>query len=334
MQRRGDIPVREPDPRILAVALARAGEVLDRDVEGFEWRTIERLERWGSNVFRVQAARPGAEPVVAYYKALAHNLREPLFRYSQPVTHDAVERVARQTERLTERSRGEPVVASRVLAVDPEALTIVTLEVPGQPLSNKMLLPRRGVRSELTEVFRRIGRALYLVDQCTEPGEIDPITAQGLLSDLVAYRIQRFVRRWPRRRDREFLEHIDTLVTEIRTCDDFVFAHGDMRFGNVLVAGDAVGLIDLNCIPRPRGWDLGMITAHLRTASLRSGWGRRELEAALLDGYGDPEVTTWLGFRLAEIDRLAFNATRPGRPRHGTMVGRAQRQLERTFLTL
>jgi Ser/Thr protein kinase RdoA (MazF antagonist) len=272
--------------------------------------------------------------IVAYYKVYVSELPEPTVRFAQPKSAPDVTRAVAQAERLVERTGGEPLATAHVLAADPHSLTIVTLEIPGVPLAEKMLLPRRRVAHGLTDVFRAVGRSAFLIDQCTEPGEIEPSQARRAVSDLVTYRVERFLRRWPHTRDRAFDHRLSSLIAEVEADNDFVFAHGDMRFANILVAGDTVGLIDLGWVPRPRGWDLGMTAAQLESASYRSGWGRAELLEALIDGYGTAEVVTSPGFRLAQVDRLAFNATRPGRPRRGAMVGRAQRKLEATFLAL
>jgi hypothetical protein len=235
-------------------------------------------------------------------------------------------------ERLQVSALPEHQVAlPTILAVDPDTLTSVVLAIPGTPLTRAMLVPRWPAVVRLMSQFAMVGRCARLTEGCTRPGEALTSESGEAVEKAVNAGLDALVSHLPERRIRAIRAHADRLMRDADAADDPVYAHCDLNFSNVFVHRDGVGIIDFGWEPRPRGWDVGMFIASLRTASVRLGWGRGRLEAAALRGYGVVDAAALPGFHLGYLEQLVLRAIRPGSNRAGTSVARALERLNREY---
>jgi Phosphotransferase enzyme family len=320
-----------PDAEVLRRAGERLVGLRGVDVAGTRWHTTTWQERPDSVVFRLELQPRVGAPIVAYYKSETPNV--PGRRFNPfGVSRASVERSPILMERLQASTPpGYQLVLPTILAVDPDTLTSVVLEVPGTPLARGMLVPRLPVGARLMTQFAVVGRGARLTESCTRPGEALISESGDAVEKLVDAGLDALASRISERRIRVLRTHANRLMRDADAADDPVYAHCDLNFSNVFVSRDGVGIIDFGWEPRPRGWDVGMFIASLRTASVRLGWGRGRLEAAALRGYGVADAAALSGFQLGYLVQLVLRAIRPGSDRAGTSVARALGRLDREY---
>jgi tRNA A-37 threonylcarbamoyl transferase component Bud32 len=261
--------------------------------------------------------------VFAYYKV-----------YDERHGSKAATRLARSAEltnALALLCEGEGITVPRVLAVRPEASTIVTSGVPGRPLGSMVNHSlTRGRRRSASDVYRKIGRAVHLIETATLPDEPVSDLAQWDGTDEALTTARGFLPpvewRWLRAQLVESYE-------AARADAEGMFAHGDLGGGNVLLSADGIGLVDFQWQVRWKGYDLATVACRsFHHPAVTERWGSALIHA-LLEGYGDHGVTSSPAWRFYTLRRtLRFAVKRPTRWAHGRRTSRARQQLREQAL--
>jgi tRNA A-37 threonylcarbamoyl transferase component Bud32 len=243
---------------------------------------------------------------------------------------DQLSRSPDLTERLHRRAVPRGIRPARVLAVDPDGLTLITERVPGTALGNSLhqAITPRGRASALS-IAERIGRSVRLIEsvageeEIEEPKlslpvveeQIDAARDMNVLSDDESARLMVVMR---------------GLYREARTGDGVVYTHGDLTRTNVLRTDEGIALIDFSWRPQLRSYDLAKFAVLLESVPFRRpAWTASLIERAV-EGYGDSEDSGSPGWRFVRLQqrlRVAMRLQRPSSRRRRSHRRIAQRAL-------
>jgi hypothetical protein len=304
----------EPDPALLARALFRLGELhgVD-DLSLLRWVVERRMERPRSTVFSLRAVSSDGTSIGAFYKVV-HRLSRagvgPDGAWTESL-RDGMARSQELTDRFVALAAAEGLGAPQVLAVDPGSLTVVSLAVPGRPLGKawrRALTP--GGRARALNIYRRIGRAVRLVEQCSPA---------GLEEDRRSlWRVFDYYQDWaPDVLPRPELDALHRRMEElydqaISVSNAVIYAHGDLSPGNVLISGSELNLLDLQWPLRFRGYDLANLVYRMENEGgpRFPGW-TVALKEGLLEGYGDPNIESQPSWQFTRLQWLLKLTVRP-----------------------
>jgi Phosphotransferase enzyme family len=299
----GRAPSGAPDPRILEETLQ--GVV---DLHGHGERDQLRLivgrpvERRRSTLFPLRI-NSSSGSVSAIYKICRPRTKPEL-------TRDALVRSRQLTSSLAALGKDEAILPAPVLAVDPGKLTIVTLMLPGRPLD-------RGIRHVTTSIwrggslalFRRIGRAARLIEQSGRPSPTDPLEDQEWSSS-----VQRDLEMAAKMFSPRELDSLHAKLSELYQAgvrqSERTYSHGDLSRTNILVSPQGIGLIDFGWQVRLRGFDLASFMYRMEYETFVTRPWISRVSSALLEGYGDPDITSSPSWNFYRLTRLLRRATR------------------------
>jgi aminoglycoside phosphotransferase len=295
----------EPDTRLLRAAAASLAGSSDEDGRPeTRWVVLRRIERPRSTLFQLRAHTPDGEHADAYYKVS----RPPPYaseRRERWVTtvRAGLARSMELERRLAGLVEGENIVFARALAVDPDALAVVTLAVPGEAMGKVWRHSlTRGARANAIEPLTLAGRAARLIEQCsTDPIEADTDTQTAAIERRLA-RVNAILPAATMRRLERRLAELETEMT--RSPMPMVYCHGDFSSSNLLLDGDRIGLIDFTWPLRQRGFDLAHFAFRIEYDTAVPPALTAPLLAALVEGYGDPDVTRQPGYRFVRLSKL------------------------------
>lgn len=303
-----------PDQALLSRALGRLAELQapgDDSVLG--WSVDRRMERKRSTVFSLRVVLAGPRVVPVFYKVV-HRVPTtdgvPDVLWTETL-RAGMARSPNLTDRFLSVASPEHIGAPRVLAADPGRLAIVTLGVPGRPLGKAWRLVAGWDRALRT--FRRLGRAIRLVEEVSPAGLPADRPSAWRVFDSYQQRLEEALTFAEVKALHIRLEELYGLAAS--EANGTIYAHGDLSPGNVLVSGEEVHLLDLQWLPRLRGYDLANLVYRMDNESPHlAGWTAR-LHEELLAGYGDPDISKQPGWQFTRLQWLVKLALRNGRPR-------------------
>jgi hypothetical protein len=113
-----------------------------------------------------------------------------------------------------------------------------------------------------------------------------------------------------------------------------VYCHGDLSLSNIRVCKGELGLIDTQWIVALRGHDAAHFAHKIEYEALTIKSWTSALVAALLQGYGEPELTSSASWQFYQLRYLLQRATRPTNRFTKTNWGikRARKELRRQLL--
>ncbi|HEX6147195.1 MAG TPA: phosphotransferase [Acidimicrobiia bacterium] len=294
-----------PDPDLLRRAAASLdGPDGSLDSEATRWEILGRIERPRSTLFLLRAHRvEAAAPTDAYYK-VSHPppyTGERRERWVATVRSGLI-RSMELEQRLAALVAGEGITFARALAVDPDVLAVVTLAVAGEAMGKvwRHALTREA-RAGAVGPLILAGRAARLIEQCTT----DPVEPEGPSQSAVDRRLARVDSILPpatmQRLERRMAELESGMMDEPLP---MVYCHGDFSSTNLLLDGDRIGLIDFTWPLRQRGFDLAHFAFRIEYDTAIPPAMTAPLLAALIEGYGDPDVTGRPGYRFVRLSKL------------------------------
>lgn len=295
-----------PDPDLLRRAAASlAGPNGSFDPDGTSWEILGRIERPRSTLFLLRAH--GVDLAVhtdAYYKVSHPPPYEGERRERWVATvRSGLVRSIELEQRLAALVAGEGITFARALAVDPDALAVVTLAVTGEAMGKAWRHAlTRPARARAVEPLILAGRAARLIEQCTT----DLVEPEGpSQSAVIDRRLARVDSILPpstmQRLERRMAELESEMVGEPLP---MVYCHGDFSSSNLLLDGDRIGLIDFTWPLRQRGFDLAHFAFRLEYDTAIPAALTAPLVAALVEGYGNPDVTGQPGYRFVRLSKL------------------------------
>jgi hypothetical protein len=294
-----------PEPELLRrAAVSVGGPDNPAAPDETRWETLRRIERPRSTLFLLRAHGGDGVQTDAYYK-VSH---PPPYAGERRERWVATVRagLARSIElerRLAALVAGEDIGFARALAVDPDALAVVTLAVTGEAMGKVWRHAlTRGARARAVEPLILAGRAARLIEQCTTA----PVEPEGpSQSAVIDRRLARVDSILPpstmQRLERRMVELESEMMSEPTP---MVYCHGDFSSSNLLVDGDRIGLIDFTWPLRQRGFDLAHFAFRLEYDTAIPPALTAPLVDALIDGYGDPDVTRRPGYRFVRLSKL------------------------------
>ncbi len=297
-----------PDARLLEQAARTLAE--RRGLPALpDWTVLQRQERRRSTLFRLSAVCAGVD-VHAWAKVDAVDDGDAAA---------AERRLARFRESLLCELRVAPVLEDRFchlgvgfdvpLAIDPEALAAVRLEVAGRPLGRAATYLRPGRQKRGLDLLARVGAALRAAE--------DAGATLGPSFDRPALhrRLDPYLQQARERLDVGVMamleDRIPSLVSAIDIEVAAVHAHGDPSPTNVLANGTQVGLIDFSWRPYLAGESVAHLAARLSCEPWVPDRWRRKARDALLSGYGRANVPSW---HLSYLVRVLRWAVKPDSP--------------------
>lgn len=243
-------------------------------------RRLPHLAAWADDpAYHLIGHRPERRAVLAGDGHFVKVLR--------PQRREAAYRRARLAERL---GVGAPAVLDDVPlpggapAAGPPS-TLVTRALPGDTLTACLVLP------DALEVARRVGAAIARLHALPAPPANDLLAVHGPREE------QEVVLRWGRLAAAHGAAPVPDRVPELPTPSRWTLVHRDLHDGQLLLEGDAVGMLDFDLLALgDPALDLANLLAHLE---LRAQQGLPVDPAAtaeaVLEGYRpDPAVRTAL----------------------------------------
>jgi hypothetical protein len=298
-----DAPPGAPDPRILEAALQAVVEVCGIGDRGeLRWIVGKSVARERSMLFPLRVISESAS-VSAVYKVCRPRTKPQLVQ-------DALARSRQLTSSLAALGKDEAIRPATVLAVDPAKLTIVTIALPGRPVGRwiRQVLSSRG-RGEALEVFRGIGKAARLIEQAGRPSSTD-LVGSPEWNPRVERDLEMAAKVFSSREVDYLHAKLRELYQDALKDGDRTYAHGDLSRTNILVSSQGIGLIDFGWQVRLPGFDLASFMYRMEYETLvPKAWAAR-VSAALLEGYGDPDITTSPSWNFYRLTRLLRRATR------------------------
>ncbi|MGH8872430.1 MAG: phosphotransferase [Acidimicrobiia bacterium] len=317
-----------PDPRLLAEAAFSVARILDvDDGKDIRWVVGEGLHRPRSVIFPLRAEHPSGRSLAAFFKrSYPPPYAEERRRRWEATVRDGLVRSMDLESRLFELVEDEGITFSRALATDPATLSVVTLGVPGQPMGKvwrHIITP--GARGDADRILRLSGRAARLIEQCSPEGIV---AGAGAQVDAIDRRVARVRGVMPD----STLEAVERRMAELhRELDSspkaMVYSHGDFSTTNILVDEGRIGLIDFTWPVRQRGFDLAHFAFRLEYDTAAPARMTSSLILALIEGYGDPEVTLQPGWRFVRLSKLLKVVEDGKRSALGKGSGRTRRAL-------
>lgn len=271
------------------------------------WQVGPSIERRKSTLFPLWAPTADGTHVPAYYKV--YRPRGAPGSAQQTRLEEALARMSRLDARFHRLAEGRPITAARVLDVDPERLTLVTLGLDGPPLGRAWRCAAPGgERENARRRYRLVGESIHLIERCADaqmPSSEDFLERKTELS------VRRARKVLTPREHRSFCAYLDDLRSAAaRECPTSVYAHNDVSRTNVLRQGQGVGLIDVSWMPALPGYDVACFMVRVEYESLwRTRWATAAI-AELLQGYGDPDLLSGSAMRFAWVHRTMAVASR------------------------
>lgn len=323
--------VAAPNPDVLAAAAARL-EALGVVAAGsrLEWEVVRRFDRRRSVVFQVRAAVAGTAAVDAYYKSDIGRPHETTPNEVRKQTiSDGLEIAAELTDGLIDLARDRRIGAARVLATDPATQTIVTAAVAGRPLGKSKMPPlSRTERARTRSLFTAVGEAARLIEEAAREAASGVAPAPAVMWDLIEWRLEASHAAIGPRLATRVESSLKALSADLSR-DDAVYVHGDFSRGNILVDGDKINMIDFRWVPRLRSFDVSHIAYRIDyDLPFPDPW-RTQLVRAVLDGYGQPDLTTSAPWRINRIQHLLGITSRRARRGDFLRKRRARSELAR-----
>jgi len=315
-----------PDPGLLRTAAASlAGSDGSADRDETRWEILRRIERPRSSLFLLRAHGPGGMQADAYYK-ISHPPPYASERRERWVAtvRSGLARSMELERRLAVLVEGEDIGFARALAVDPDALAVVTLAVTGEAMGKVWRHAlTRGARARVAEPLILAGRAARLIEQCTT----DPIEPEGpSQSAVIDRRLARVDSILPPSTMQKLERRMVELESEMMNGPmPMVYCHGDFSSSNLLIDGDRIGLIDFTWPLRQRGFDLAHFAFRVEYDTAIPAGLTAPLVDALVEGYGDPKALERPGYRFVRLSKLLKVVEDGGKSWWGSRHGRARR---------
>jgi Phosphotransferase enzyme family len=312
-----------PDARLLSGAAERLRQ-LELLPEGEErWDDLGRRDLVRSTV-RALAVRAGsAEPVRVFHKRIKPREGSKKTGIVMAELRESLA-VAQEMENALASHLPPGVTIARTLAVDTDRLESVTLAVPGGALGalwRRSLTPasRRHVR----DAVRLVGATCRVMEEhCGYEGELhDRLTGDDVVDRRLG-RVADFFEGSEFQTIGETLTTLERAALEMET--PVVRVHGDLNSTNVLVGDEGIGIIDFSWQARLRLSDLSHFAFRLEYESGSPPGFARELVGSLLDGYGDPQVTTTPAWRFLRYSKLLRVVAVGARSKHPLARWRAR----------
>jgi hypothetical protein len=279
-----------PDPSVLQRAVGALSATTA--LPAARWSVERRIDRPETVTFVIRAAVPVAAPAVLYYKVFYPwpDRRGPNLDLFTREIRDGLTHCETLQDRLAPMGAPEQIQPARVLAADPDRLTVVTLHIPGRPLGKAIRHAlTAGRRRSSHHTYRQIGRAARLIEECADPQSEDDSAELDRSLNLI-----------DRLRDRKALHDRELDVLRDRMVDLYRRAlapggsrsrvHGDLTSSNVLTRPGQIGLIDFTWPVRLRGHDVYRFVTTLERARPGIPKWIQALVGSVLEGYGDPEI--------------------------------------------
>lgn len=289
------------------------------DRQGLRWIVGPGIRTRSSTLFPLRLSDAEDHSVSAYYKVYEDS------RVSR--VGPRLDRARELTNQLVRSCEPENISVPFVLAASPEAATIVTSRVPGSPMGALFpyrLTPRR--RRLALDIYRRIGKAINLIETVRPPNERVSAPKQWDGADLALQRAQGFLSP----PDWHALKHSLRESFSLGEGNAPVsYAHGDISGGNLLLSEDSLGIVDFQWQVRWAGYDL--VTVACRTLfnpTIAEGWAR-SLVDAMIDGYGDRDVASSPAWIFYTLRRALQFAVKPS----GRWVHRIRSRRARDYLS-
>ena len=291
-----------PDPAILeraAVALSCS----DQDVA--PWLVGSRMLRKDSTLFEI-SFHSSSGVIRAYYKQFHCPVTGPAAYAWTRTISAGLARSQSLTEQVNAHCSGQGVRLAKVLAVDATQLVCVTEAVNGRPfgqvIGNRMtryaLTP--GQRSCHRRIVQGVGRAVRHLEACSGPH----VPTEEYFQRIAVPNLLGRVRDGGRLATEEVAsigDRLDELQEKAANDGEgLVFAHCDLAPQNMLFENGMVGIYDGEFRPRLRGFDVSHLAFRLEYQAVVARWARTLIDA-LIEGYGDPDVTRSPGWHLARL---------------------------------
>jgi hypothetical protein len=275
------------------------------DAPPIAWHALLPLKEDESVVVPIVATVGSHQDVKLYFKSFLRRKRsEEELRTWQEAFRLGIERDRWVSERLEQLGASEDFEIRRVLASDPDRLSLVTLGVEGDPLGKawRWLLRGNGT-ADAMDRFNRVGRLIRLLEQASI-GEPDSETfVTQFKVDLARHRLEMFLGNSSLSRLEDRFENAANFWSSGQGFEPY-YAHGDIDRANVLLDGDQVGLIDCLWEPRPVTFDLTRFLLRLRLEKPQERSWSADVAASAMEGYGDPGVTFKPEFTLLTSMKL------------------------------
>lgn len=317
----------QPNRELLERASLRVAPMLGvDDSSSIQWRVLRRLDRPSSTLFLVEAIAPGGS-VRAYAKQAIPPPYEPERRQRWVDRARAgLERGDVLETRLFEMLDPSQVRFSRTLAVDLPTLSVVTLEVVGEPFGKPWRHLFGGERrAQAAEWLHRVGEVVRTIEKCTQE-KIDVDTEARAAA--VERRLERVSSVLPA----ETLSRVEQRMWELDSMATaggrpLIYAHGDLSPTNILV-GDQLGLIDFTWPPMVRGFDIAHLAFRLEYDTMAPAGLTAPLVKSLVDGYGDVGLTDSAAWHFTRMTKLLKIVEGAGRWSADPRVRRALGEIE------
>lgn len=267
------------------------------------WTVGQRVDRPGSTVFPITFIH-GQRRVAAFFKTLHVPPEDPRLERRLQRRRDELSLTSESTKRVSRALADLPIHVQTPLAIDPDTQSIISLAVPGKPIGLAIRHASPSHRRRARYLWALLGTGLRRWEDATTTA-IDDDHQQ-----LVIDAFEGVLQRAPARLDVSSVNHYrriaHTLVEGLpQHCA--VIAHGDVNNTNILVAGNAIGLIDTSWTIKPAGFDLAFYISHLELELPRLPSWTHQLIRSLVVGYGlhcSSRAGIWDAARFLQLLRL------------------------------
>lgn len=299
-----------PDAELLARARLKAADILEIRPGNLSWRTLERIERPQSTLFRLSLASGTESLLQAYCKyhsimspgSLSHSdsIKEEMLQSKEATFRRVLTIGSTLSEVFAERFSSLGIEVPRVLATSIHLFADIQIAIQGihAPRDWEYRIPGR--LEDMKNLYYQIGRSIRCFELLSD---CRPYPSFEDLPDLAASLASSAQFQTSRPSD-EVLTRID----EIRELQDeavrgqqVVRSHGDMNRYNLISTANGLGVIDSLWATRLRGYDLAVVAARLAADRQVSEKASKKFIQGLLAGYGESEISSTPQWRLAQM---------------------------------
>lgn len=310
-----------PDPAVLERAWEEARELFGPSLGHVPaWHLEPALRRRKSVVVPLRARLTRGGELRAFYKTYLP--RSAPGSPERAILDGAFNRMARLSRRFDERSAGRPIAGARVLDVDTDRLTIVTLGLPGRPLGAAWRHRLPGRRGNARARYRLVGEASSLIESCSDPHM--PST-DAFLTRKAEASVRRGRVFFQGEERKAFQDTVERLRSEAAgEHPRAIYAHNDLSQTNILCDGMSIGLIDFGWRVAVPSYDLACFLVRLSYETPRPAPWTADLVDEVLAGYGDANLRASPAFRFSLLHRLvAMAAASASSTKHASRGARA-----------